>query len=162
MQTNLPSHPQFAKAIGLACLIAGTLDLADALIFYGLRGSSTHHASFEGIAGGAAVVPPSPEVLVLPCSAWCCHFFIATTVATTVYFLASRRLPLHRRPLLWGGLYGIVVYIVMNYVVIPLSRIGPRPTPPLVPLINGVAALVFCIGIPIALIARRYIPYKSS
>ena len=27
-------------------------------------------------------------------------------------------------------------------------------------LINGVAALIFCIGIPIALIARRYIPYK--
>jgi hypothetical protein len=44
----------------------------------------------------------------------------------------------------------------MNYIVLPASRIGPRPTPPLIPLINGVAALIACIGIPLALIARRY------
>lgn len=46
----------------------------------------------------------------------------------------------------------------MNYLVLPLSKIGPHPLPPLIPLINGVAALIFCIGIPIALIACRYVP----
>jgi hypothetical protein len=89
------------------------------------------------------------------------HYFIATTWAT-IYIFASRRLPLSRHPFLWGSLYGLVVYIVMNYVVVPLSRIGPRPTPSIVPLINAIAALVLCIGIPIAFIARRYIPYKTS
>ncbi|HXC96479.1 MAG TPA: hypothetical protein VNU92_12325 [Edaphobacter sp.] len=160
MQTRPSSHPQFAKAIGLACLIAGTLDLSDALIFYGLRGVPPTRI-FDGIASGLmgrAAFSAGTRSAVLGAVL---HYFIATTVAI-IYFIASRHLPLHRHPFVWGGLYGIVVYIVMNYVVIPLSKIGPRPTPPLVPLINGVAALVFCIGIPIALIARRYIPYKNS
>ncbi len=160
MKTEPLSRPQFARAIALSCLIAGTLDLSDALIFYGLRGvppTRILHGIAVGLLGRAALTGgPGSTVLGL-----LLHYFIATTVAT-IYIFASRSLPLSRRPLLWGGLYGVVVYIVMNYVVIPLSRIGPRPTPPLIPLINGVAALVFCIGIPIALIARRYIPYKNS
>jgi hypothetical protein len=160
MQTKLPSHPQFARAIGLACLIAGTLDLSDALIFYGFRGvppTRILQGIASGILGRASFTQGTHSALL----GLLLHYFIATTVAT-IYFIASRRLPLSRHPLLWGGLYGITVYVVMNYVVIPLSKIGPRPTPPLVPLINGVAALVFCIGIPVALIARRYIPYKNS
>jgi len=39
--------------------------------------------------------------------------------------------------------------------------VGLRPLPPLIPFINGVAALILFVGIPTALIARRYIPYKS-
>ena len=160
MQTSPPSHPHFLKAIALSCLIAGTLDISDALIFYGLRGVSPVRI-LQGIAvgligRGAFTMGARSALLGL-----LLHYFIATTWAT-IYIFASRRLPLSRRPFLWGGLYGLVVYIVMNYVVVPLSRIGPRPTPPPVPLINAIAALVFCIGIPIALIARRYIPHKSS
>jgi uncharacterized membrane protein YagU involved in acid resistance len=83
------------------------------------------------------------------------HFFIAYTV-TVLYLLAARRLPLYRHPFLYGTLYGLTIYIVMNYLVLPASRIGSRPTPPLVPLLNGVAALIVCIGIPLALIARRF------
>jgi hypothetical protein len=160
MQTSPSSHPQFLKAIALSCLIAGTLDISDALIFYGLRGVSPVRI-LQGIAvgligRGAFTMGARSALLGL-----LLHYFIATTWAT-IYIFASRRLPLSRRPFLWGGLYGLVVYIVMNYVVVPLSRIGPRPTPPPVPLINAIAALVFCIGIPIALIARRFIPHKSS
>lgn len=160
MQTSPPSHPQFLKAIALSCLIAGTLDISDALIFYGLRGVSPVRI-LQGIAvgligRGAFTMGARSALLGL-----LLHYFIATTWAT-IYIFASRHLPLSRRPFLWGGLYGLVVYVVMNYAVVPLSRIGPRPTPPPVPLINAIAALVFCIGIPIALIACRYIPYKTS
>jgi uncharacterized membrane protein SirB2 len=90
-----------------------------------------------------------------------CHFFIALC-ATSVFLLAARKLPLAHRPWLYGALFGVALYIVMNYIVLPLSKIGLRPMPPLVPLINGVAALVFCIGIPLAFIARRYVPRQIS
>ncbi|MGD0445645.1 MAG: hypothetical protein ABSA39_17055 [Edaphobacter sp.] len=160
MQTAPPASPQFGKAVALCCLIAGTLDISDAFIFYGLRGVTTIRI-LQGIASGllgrAAFTQGTRSAIL----GLLLHYFIATTVAT-IYIFASRRLPLSRHPFLWRGLYGIGVYIVMNYVVIPLSRIGPRPTPPLIPLINGVAALIFCIGIPTALIARRYIPYKNT
>jgi hypothetical protein len=152
------STPQYFKAIALSCIIAGTLDISDAFIFYGLRGVSPTRI-LQGIASGvigrAAFTQGTRSALL----GLFFHYLIATTAAT-LYILASRHLPLSRHPFLWGGLYGLVVYGVMNYVVLPLSKIGLRPTPPLVPLINGVAALVFFIGIPTALIARRYIPYK--
>jgi hypothetical protein len=54
------------------------------------------------------------------------HFSIALG-ASTVYYSASRALPfLIERALLSGILFGALVHVFMNYVVIPLSAIGPR------------------------------------
>jgi hypothetical protein len=156
---SLGQRPQFAKAIALSCLIAGTLDISDALIFYGLRGV-TPSRILQGIASGLLGRAAFTQGIRSASLGLLLHYFIATTAAA-IYIFASRKLPLSRHPLLWGSTYGIVVYIVMNYLVLPLSKIGLRPTPPLIPLINGVAALIFCIGIPIALIARRYIPHEA-
>jgi hypothetical protein len=55
------------------------------------------------------------------------HFIISFTIAT-IYVLASLRLPfLLKHPLTAGALYGIAVYCVMNYIVLPLSRRAKRP-----------------------------------
>ena len=160
MQTVPSASPQFGKAVALCCLIAGTLDISDALIFYGLRGVSPIRL-LQNIASSLLCRAAFTQGIRSAILGLLLHYFIATTVAT-IYIFASRRLPLSRHPFLWGGLYGVCVYIVMNYVVLPLSKIGPRPTPPLIPLINGVAALIFCIGIPTALVSRRFIPYKNT
>ena len=50
------------------------------------------------------------------------HFAISFILAT-VYILESLRYPfLLTHPLISGALFGIAVYAVMNYIVIPLSR----------------------------------------
>ena len=55
------------------------------------------------------------------------HFIISFTIST-IYVLASLRLPfLLKHPLTAGALFGIAIYIVMNYVVLPLSRRPKRP-----------------------------------
>jgi hypothetical protein len=148
-------RPPLWKVIAGATLLVGTLDISDAFIFYSLRGI-TPTRILQGIASGvlgrAAFSMGHRSALL----GLFFHFFIAFS-ATTVFLLASRKLPLARHPFLNGALFGAALYIVMNYVVLPLSKIGLRPTPPLVPLINGVAALIFCIGIPLAFIARRYV-----
>jgi hypothetical protein len=149
-------RPNTLLIIALTTLIIGTLDIADAIIFYALRGVSPIRI-LQGIAFGLLGRPAFSGGIPTALLGLALHFFIAATVAT-IYILASRKFPLSRHPFLYGTLYGIAVYIVMNYVVLPLSHIGLRPLPPLVPLINGVAALIFCIGIPTALIAHRYIP----
>jgi hypothetical protein len=149
-------RPNTLLIIALTTLITGTLDIADAIIFYALRGVSPIRI-LQGIAFGLLGRPAFSGGIPTALLGLALHFFIAATVAT-IYILASRKFPLSRHPFLYGTLYGIAVYIVMNYVVLPLSHIGLRPLPPLVPLINGVAALIFCIGIPTALIAHRYIP----
>jgi hypothetical protein len=154
-------RPPLWKVIAGATLLVGTLDLSDAFIFYGLRGVSPIRI-LQGIASGiygraAFAMGRGATLLGL-----ICHFFIALC-ATTVFLLAARRLPLAHHPWLYGTLFGIALYCVMNYIVLPLTKVAPRPPfPPLVPFANGVAALVFCIGIPLAFIARRYVPQEIS
>ena len=159
MQTSA-DHPPLWKVIAGATLLVGTLDISDAFIFYGLRGV-TPARILQGIASGvlgrsAFGMGHRSALLGL-----FFHFFIAFC-ATVVFLLASRKFPVGRYPWLYGALFGITLYCVMNYIVLPLSKIGLRPTPPLIPLINGVAALVFCIGIPLAFIARRYVPQQIA
>jgi hypothetical protein len=153
-------HPPLWKVIAGATLLVGTLDISDAFIFYGLRGVSPIRI-LQGIASGIYGRPALAMGHRSALIGLICHFFIAFC-ATSVFLLAARKLPLARRPWLYGALFGVALYIVMNYIVLPLSKIGLRPMPPLVPLVNGVAALVFCIGIPLALIARRYVPQRVS
>lgn len=55
------------------------------------------------------------------------HFIISFTIAA-IYVFASHRLPfLLTHPLTAGALYGIAVFVVMNFVVLPLSRRPKRP-----------------------------------
>jgi hypothetical protein len=149
-------RPALWKVIAGATLVVGTLDISDAFIFYGLRGT-TPIRILQGIASGvlgrAAFSMGSRSALL----GLIFHFFIAFC-ATTVFLLASRKFSLASHPFFSGTVFGIALYIVMNYIVLPLSKIGLRPAPPFVPLINGIAALIVCIGIPLAFIARRYVP----
>jgi hypothetical protein len=157
--TTSAHRPALWKVIACATLLVGTLDISDAFIFYGLRGVSPVRI-LQGIASGVlgrASFSMGHRSALLGLFF---HFFIAFSAAT-VFLLASRKFPLARDPWLYGALFGVALYCVMNYIVLPLSKIGLRPTPPLIPLINGVAALVFCIGIPLAFIARRYISQQT-
>ncbi|KQY26503.1 hypothetical protein ASD38_19890 [Caulobacter sp. Root487D2Y] len=134
-------------------LTAALLDITYAFVFFGLRGANPVRilqtiasgvlgkAAYQGGAGAAVL----GAVL---------HAGIAVVMAA-VYVSASRVLPaLNRRPWLWGPLYGIGCYLVMNYVVL-LLRFGPRPAPHLEVLVGGVAIHMFGVGLPIALFAAR-------
>jgi len=160
MATAVVTRPSFVKVIAGAGLLVGTLDILDAIIFFGLRGVSATRI-LQGIAFG--LIGRTSYTLGMRSAALglLLHFFIATTWAA-LYLLASRRLPLSRHPWIYGTLYGILVYIAMNYVVLPLSHVGLRPLPPLIPLINGVGALIVCIGLPLAFIARRFNSYRAA
>jgi len=71
-----------------------------------------------------------------------------------VYYLVARRWPLlWQRPWLCGAGYGVLLYLVMNYVVVPLSAAGPGSKDPLWVALS-VAVHVLFIGIPCALFAR--------
>jgi len=153
-------RPPLWKVIAGATLLVGALDISDAFIFYGLRGVPPLRI-LQGIAGGIYGRPALSMGHRSALIGLICHFFIAFC-ATSVFLLAARKLPLAHHPWLYGTLFGVALYCVMNYIVLPLSKIGLRPTPPLVPLVNGVAALIFCIGIPLAFIARRYLPRQIS
>jgi hypothetical protein len=77
------------------------------------------------------------------------HFLIATTMSLA-YYLAARRWPLLReRPLACGAGYGLLLYAIMNFVVVPLSAASGGSKDPLWVALS-VAVHALFIGIPIA------------
>lgn len=142
------------RVVMLSGLIAGTLDIADALVFYGLRGVSATRL-LQGIAGGALGPAAFRGGMSTALLGLIFHFLIAFTAAT-VFYLLSRRVGLFRtHAVVSGVLFGLLVYAFMNMVVLPLSKAGaPRFSG--VPFVNGVLAVVLLVGLPISLICGRY------
>ncbi|HEX6719695.1 MAG TPA: hypothetical protein VF088_21500 [Pyrinomonadaceae bacterium] len=136
-------------------LIAGTLDICAAFVSAWLRAGvgpvRVLHSVASGLLGPDAF-QGGTKIAVL---GLVLHFLIAT-IWTVIFYLASRKLLfLVERPVTFGLVYGIVVYLFMNFVVLPLSRATPRPVP-LSGRIIGLLIIMFCIGLPISLIVRRF------
>jgi uncharacterized membrane protein YagU involved in acid resistance len=142
-----------ARAILTGAAVVGALDALDAIIFFGLRSGVTPGRIFQSVAsgllgrasfqGGAATV--ALGVLI--------HFSIAFSIVAT-YYLASRRFDLlTRRAVVCGIAYGVVVYLFMNLVVVPLSAVT-RGHPALPVIVNGVLIHMFGVGLPSAVFAR--------
>jgi len=145
-----------ARAIVAGGLAAGLLDLVDALVAYKLAFGMSPVVIYQFVASGLlgkAAYAGGPAMALLGLAI---HFLIAFTAAA-VFVLASERLPQLRRDAVgWGLAFGLAVFAVMSFVVIPLSRIGAS-TPPLPLLVNGVLGHAFLVGLPIALAARRFL-----
>ncbi len=83
------------------------------------------------------------------------HVLMATSFVV-IYTLVARRVPaLLRRPFALGAMYGVVLYVVMNFVVMPLSRVGRSPSFEHLDTIalSVIAHMVF--GVLCVLFARR-------
>ena len=136
-------------------LIAGTLDISAAFLTAWLRRGITPGAVLRFVASGLigqAAFQGGTKAALLGLAL---HFLIATT-ATVVFYLASRKmLFLVERPVHFGLLYGVAVYLFMNFVVLPLSLV-PKGPMTVSGFIIGLLTIMFCVGLPIALIVRRY------
>jgi hypothetical protein len=141
-----------ARALLYGSLVVGILDLADAFIFFGLRGARPIRI-LQSIASGLlgrAAFSGGLRTAVLGAAL---HFFIAFVVVAT-FFVASRYLAVLRRFPVWSGLmYGVVVYLVMNFVVLPLSAAG-RGSFAWPVVANGLIIHMLGVGLPSSLFAR--------
>ena len=147
-------HPHPAIFVLAGGLVAGTLDIAYACVFWALKRGVPATRIFQSVAAGL-LGPASFEGgertaalgLVL-------HYFIALSMSIA-YYLVARRWPLlRRRPVLCGAGYGVLLYGVMNYVVVPLSAAGRGSKDPLW-ITLSIAVHMVLIGVPIALFTRR-------
>jgi len=147
-------RPRAPDTILYGGLVVGILDGLFALTFYGLILGIQPIRIFQSVASGLlgkAAYEGGVRTFLLGILL---HFIVATCIAA-VYYLASLKLPvLIHRAVVSGLIYGMIAYLVMNYVVIPLSAIGLRPTSLrlFLPAFIGHALLV---GLPVALLARR-------
>ncbi len=144
-------RPELALAGGL---LAGTFDIAYAIAYWALRAEVPPMRILQSVAAGALGRASYEGGWPTAALGLALHFVIALSMAAA-YFLAAQRIPaLVERPWRWGVAYGLLLYAVMNYVVVPLSAAGQGSAEPLwVGLSLAVHALL--VGVPIALCTRR-------
>ena len=141
----------FAVAGGLA---AGTFDITYACIFWRVKAGVAPGRVFQSVAAGLLGRASFSGGLLTAALGLFLHYCIATAMSVVYYLVSRRWAVLHQRPWLFGPPYGLALYAVMNYVVLPLSRALPGSKDPLwVGLSISVHALL--IGTPIALLARK-------
>jgi hypothetical protein len=141
------------RAILIAGSAAGALDIAYAMLDAVRRGRSAIRpvqAVASGILGAPAFDGGAKTFLL----GLALHFFIAITAAG-VYYLASGRLPLLReRVMLPATAFGIAVYLVMNFAVLPLSRVPFSLSHSPATLLTGFVSHVLLVGLPVAVVTR--------
>ena len=142
------------RGLLLGGLLCGILDISSAITITLLRHGSPFRM-LQGIASGLLGQRSFQGGSATAALGLSLHFFIAFSAAA-VFFLASRRLGfLTRRPVISGFLYGIAVYFVMYWIVVPFSAIHRRPSSASA-MVLPIIVHMFCVGLPISLCVRRY------
>ena len=147
-------NPNTLLAILWGGLLCGVLDITAALVVYGYMGAKPLRL-LQGIAAGLLGPLTYGGGIATALLGLLCHFVIAFSAAA-VFVAASRVAPfLVRQAVLSGVLCGIAVYFFMNRVVVPLSAAAKFPFS-FKMMVIGVVIHIFCVGLPIALTARRF------
>jgi hypothetical protein len=134
-------------------LVAGTLDITYAWAFWALKAGVSAQRIFQSVAAGLLGEASFEGGAATAALGLGLHYFIATTMSFVYYLVASRFALLHRRPVLCGAGYGLLLYGIMNYMVVPLSAAGGGSKDPLWVSLS-ILVHMFLIGVPIALATR--------
>jgi hypothetical protein len=114
----------YYRRLVIAGLVAGTLDLGAACLINDVGPFIICQAIARGILGKASFEEGLASAALGLVLQWLMSILIAACC-----FFAARRLPraLRGRWLASGLLFGVVIFLVMNYVVVPLSAVGHAP-----------------------------------
>ncbi len=138
-----------------AGLLAGVLDGLDAGLFIGVARGIPPIRVFQFIASGLLGVRSFNGGWATAVLGVALHFLIAMSAAAVFYALSLKLPWLLHKPLLWGPVYGMGVFLFMHYVVVPLSAAPRQPPAGAANLLNLIFSHIFFVGIPIAWITSR-------
>jgi hypothetical protein len=141
------------KPILAATLICGTLDILWAMILTIWRGRQID-AMLRFVASGpfpgATEMGGAGAILGLVV-----HYALMAVMVAVFVLVARSRPTLLDRPWLAGLVYGLITYVVMNLVVVPLRFPAAWP-PKALSIATQLFAHIVLVGWPTAFIARRY------
>lgn len=137
-------------------IIAATLDLAYiCTLVYALHGLGPGwimRSIAAGWLGRETAFAGGTGVALLGAAS---HYAIAIAMASVYYQAAKRMKPLARRPLLFGPVYGIALYLAMTFVIVPLSAAGTGTWQWHWTQLAHLAAHMWLVGLPCALASAR-------
>jgi ribose/xylose/arabinose/galactoside ABC-type transport system permease subunit len=158
--TGVNQKKNLFSTILLTGLLVGILDITAAMIKFYIDTGKGPAPIFKYIASGVFGNEAFAGGTLMVASGVIFHFIIAlifTTILFILYPTLSRWL---KNKFLIGILYGIVIWLVMNRLVLPLSG---TPTPKSFDIkqaVIGALILIFMIGIPASIIAHKYYSKK--
>jgi hypothetical protein len=149
----MPYRPAY-YAIFVGGGIAGTLDILYAITYSAFRGMMPERL-LQLIASGLLGNEAYSGGLPVAALGLTLHVVIAISLAAVYWVTVQRFQMLSRYAMVSGMIYGMVIFVVMNFVVLPLSAF-PHPFRfSLVGTGTNFLAHVFLVGVPIALAARK-------
>jgi len=151
--SGVQRQPSALATIACAGIIAGILDIGYVIVFYALKGIGAMrvlHGVAAGLVGREAAIKGGIATASLGLAI---HFAIAVCVAAVFYAVSRKVRLLIEQPIVSGLIYGLIVWLVMNLAVLPLTATPPKSFPPSAWLPVLIAHLV-CVGLPIAFVVR--------
>lgn len=145
-----PKNREVLSAILLGGVIAATIDIGAASLINGrspifimqaIAGGLLGKATFTGGAGSAILGAVLQELMGV--------------LIAAIYVVLAKNIPaLLRRWILSGVTYGVIIFFVMNYVVVPLSALRAKPHFRVDKFAEDMAAMLV-FGLIVAFFARR-------
>ena len=145
---------EMIRPTAIATLISGSLDILFAMLLTVLFGREIGNM-LRYVASGpfpaATEMGTGGAVLGLAV-----HFGLMAIMAALFMAVVSHRQALLDKPLVTGIVYGLITYIVMNWIVVPLRFDAPLPPKPL-SIATQLFAHIVLVGIPFAYVANRFL-----
>ncbi len=155
MKTN------FLKTIVLAGLLVGSLDILAAFISFYIQTGRNPIVVLKYIASAVFGKKAYAGDAMMPALGLLFHFMIAF-IWTIFFFLIYPRLKfLSQNKILTAVLYGIFIWIVMNRLVVPISKASVSTVFNWKQAAIGASSLIVAIGIPLSFLAYRFYYRKA-
>jgi hypothetical protein len=153
---NRTRHPVLAATLW-GGFIAGTLDIGAASAISGYNPAIILRYIAGGLLGKSALAGGPPIIALGMLLQWGMSFIIAA-----IFVLATRRrIGQTRNWPTWGIAYGVVIFFVMNYVVVPFSALQAKAHFNTYSFIANFAAMLL-FGWIVALVAKLFLAPKVT
>ena len=148
---SLPTTVTLARTALYAGLLAGALDIAAAIL---TNLQVPARVVLQSVAGGWLGAGAYRGGWATAWLGLASHFAIMLIIAAVYVALAARAPGLNRIWLAAGIAWGIAVWVVMTFAVVPLSA-ATLPPPDRTAALKGLAIHILFVGLPIAWVTRR-------
>ena len=149
----------YQRALG-AGLIVGTFDITAACVQFYAKTGRDPMIVMKYVASGAFGKEAMTGGMEMIVAGFLFHYLIATCWAFFFFWLYVRMPTLSKNHILTGILYGIFVSLIMQGIVVPLSRANRAPF-----TVTGSATaaliIIVCVGIPLAYLASRAMKHTA-
>lgn len=155
-----PTIGDLPRAVLIAVAVSGTLDILSAFFFGGIGGVGPGKI-LRYVASGPFGDSMRDGGSLAAIAGLGVHFTLMAIMVSLFFLIASRFDIVRRKWFIAGPLYGILIYLVMYWIVVPM-RFGTTPKTDLWSVGNALFSHIVCVGLPMAFIASRMIGHSPS